>query len=63
MRARRLGLIASGVAFARSERGQRMIAEARRKYDTPENRAKLNQALRNLRQNRSAGGGGRAGRP
>jgi hypothetical protein len=56
---RRLGLIASGVAFARSERGQRMIAEARRKYDTPENRAKLNQALSNLRANRSGGSGSR----
>ena len=51
---RRLGLIASAVAFARSERGQRMIADARRKYDTPENRAKLSQAVGNLRSSRSA---------
>lgn len=55
MRTRRLGLIASAVAFARSERGQRLIADARRKYDTPENRAKLSAAMSNVR-NRSAGG-------
>lgn len=32
-----------------------MIAEARTKYDTPENRAKVSNVVRNLR-NRSAGG-------
>jgi hypothetical protein len=53
---KRLGLIASGVAFARSERGQRMIADARRKYDTPENRAKLKTTVGNLRRSRSAPG-------
>jgi hypothetical protein len=46
---RRLGLIASAVAFARSEQGQRLIADARRRYDTPENRAKVGQAISNLR--------------
>jgi hypothetical protein len=55
----RLGLLASAVAFARSERGQRLIADARRKYDTPENRAKLNETIGNLR-NRSAGSAGGA---
>jgi hypothetical protein len=55
MRLRRMGMLASAVAFARSERGQRLIADARRRYDTPENRAKLNEAINNLR-NRSAGG-------
>ena len=54
MRMSRLGLVASAVAFARSERGQRMIADARRRYDTPENRAKLSEAIGNLR-NRSGG--------
>lgn len=54
MKPSRLGLIASAVAFARSERGQRLIADARRKYDTPENRAKLSEAIGNLR-NRSSG--------
>lgn len=55
MRMRRMGLLASAVAFARSERGQRLIADARRRYDTPENRAKLYQAVDNVR-NRAAGG-------
>ena len=55
MRKKRLGLLATAVAFARSERGQRMIADARRKYDTPENRAKVGQAVSNLR-NRPANG-------
>jgi hypothetical protein len=55
---RRLGLLASAVAFARSERGQQLIAEARRKYDTPANRAKVNQAIGGLR-GRSAGGAAR----
>lgn len=61
MRMRRVGLLASAVAFARSERGQRMIADARRKYDTPENRAKLSEAIGNLR-NRSAGGSAKRAR-
>ena len=34
-----------------------MIADARRKYDTPENRAKAKQAVANLRANRSSTGG------
>jgi len=59
---RRLGLIASAVAFARSERGQRLIADARRKYDTPENRAKVRQAVSNFRDSRAAGGGTRPAR-
>jgi hypothetical protein len=51
---RKLGLITAAVAFARSDRGQRMIADARRKYDTPENRAKVSQAIGSIR-NRPAG--------
>jgi hypothetical protein len=53
MRLRRLGLIGAAVSFARSERGQRMIKQARERYDTPENRAKAREALAGLR------GGGR----
>jgi hypothetical protein len=53
MRMGRLGLLASAVAFARSERGKRMITEARRKYDTPENRAKVGQAVASLRSRQS----------
>jgi hypothetical protein len=49
MRIKRLGLMASAIAFARSERGKQLIADARRKYDTPENRAKLSQAITNAR--------------
>jgi hypothetical protein len=52
MRLRRLGLLGAAVSFARSERGQRMIREARAKYDTPENRAKARQAIANLRSSR-----------
>ena len=52
---KRIGFIASAVAFARSERGKRMISDARRKYDTPANRAKLKQAVGNLRSSGSAG--------
>ena len=40
------------VTFARSPQGQRMIREARRKYDTPENRARAKQAVSELRQSR-----------
>ena len=46
---RRIGLIGAVIAFARSERGQRFISDARRKYDTPENRAKVSEALRSAR--------------
>jgi hypothetical protein len=42
----RAGLIGAALAFARSPQGQRMLMEARRRYDTPENRAKLRQASR-----------------
>ena len=45
----RAGLIGAAVAFARSPQGQRAIAEARRKFDTPENRARLRQVLTDLR--------------
>ena len=41
------------IAFARSPQGQRMIADARRKYDTPENRARLRQTVAGLRQSRT----------
>jgi hypothetical protein len=46
---RRVWLAGAAIAFARSERGQRLIADARRKYDTPANRAKLSEALGKLR--------------
>ena len=52
MRLRRLGLIGAAVTFARSERGQQLIRQARERYDTPENRAKARQALVGLRNNR-----------
>lgn len=45
MRPRRAGLLMTAIAFARSERGQRMIRPAREKYDTAENRARARQAL------------------
>jgi len=49
MRLRRLGLIAAAVTFARSERGQKVIQQARQKYDTPENRAKVREAVAGAR--------------
>lgn len=45
MNLKRAGLLGMAVSFARSERGQRMIREARAKYDTPENRAKVRQVV------------------
>ncbi len=54
-RVRQAGVVGSVVAFARSPQGQRLIAEARRRYDTPENRAKVRQAVGELRAGRRAG--------
>jgi hypothetical protein len=54
MRLRRLGILAGAISFARSERGQRMIRQARAKYDTPENRAKARDAVANLRAGRTS---------
>jgi len=51
MRLRRLGLLGAAVTFARSERGQKLIQQARQKYDTPENRAKLREAVAGARGN------------
>lgn len=45
MRLGRIGLLGAAVSFARSERGQRMIQQARQKYDTPANRAKVRETL------------------
>jgi hypothetical protein len=42
------------ISFARSERGQRMINQARQKYDTPANRAKARDAVSSLRSTRRA---------
>jgi hypothetical protein len=49
----RAGLIGAALAFARSPQGQRMLIEARRRFDTPENRAKLRQAVAGARSRRS----------
>jgi hypothetical protein len=61
MRMGRMGMLAAAVAFARSERGQKFIAGARRKYDTPANRAKLTGAIGDLR-NRPTGTAARRAR-
>ena len=53
MRLARAGVIGAAISFARSERGQRMIREARQKYDTPANRAKARETLSGLRGRRS----------
>ena len=52
-RMRRLTMIGAAVSFARSERGQRLIRQAREKYDTPENRAKIRQAVADARSKRT----------
>ena len=49
----RAGLIGAALAFARSPQGQRMLIEARRRYDTPENRARLRQAVARARSRRT----------
>ena len=49
----RAGLIGAALAFARSPQGQRMLIEARRRYDTPENRARLRQAVAGVRSRRT----------
>ena len=49
----RAGLVGAAVAFLRSPQGQRLLLEVRRRYDTPENRARLRQAVGELRQRRS----------
>ena len=51
MRLRRLGLLGAAVTFARSERGQKLLQQARDKYDTPENRAKIRDAVAGARAN------------
>ena len=51
-RAGRAGALGAAVAFARSEQGQRVIADLRRRYDTPANRARLRQAVADLRTRR-----------
>ena len=48
----RAGLLGAALAFARSPQGQRMIREARRRYDTPQNRALLRQKVAGLRAGR-----------
>ena len=47
------GLIGMALTFARSPQGQRMIMEARRRFDTPENRAKLRETVAGARNRRS----------
>jgi hypothetical protein len=46
-------MITAALAFARSPQGQRMLMEARRRFDTPENRDKLRQAVAGARSRRN----------
>ena len=48
----RAGLLGMALAFAQSPQGQRMIREARRRYDTPQNRDLLRQKVAGLRSSR-----------
>lgn len=45
----RAGLMGMVLAFARSPQGQRIIMDARRRYDTPQNRDLLKQKVAGLR--------------
>jgi hypothetical protein len=54
MRLRRAGLLGLAISFARSSQGQRMIQQARQRYDTPANRAKARETLSGLRSSRRA---------
>jgi hypothetical protein len=45
----KLGLLGVAIAFARSQRGQQLISQARQKYDTPANRAKARDVVSGLR--------------
>jgi multisubunit Na+/H+ antiporter MnhG subunit len=47
-------LLAGLVALASSPKGRRMIADARTKYDTPENRKKVGDAISQLRKKGAA---------
>ena len=49
----RAGLLGAALAFARSPQGQRMLMEARRRYDTPENRARLRETVAGMRSRRT----------
>ena len=51
-RSGRAGLLGIVVAFLRSPQGQRLLREARLRYDTPANRAKLREAFGQLRSQR-----------
>lgn len=50
---RQLSLVGAAVTFARSPQGRRLIAQARQRYDTPDNRARLRQAVTDLRARRT----------
>lgn len=47
-------MIGAAVAFARSPQGQQMIAQARQRYDTPQNREKVRQTVAGLTGRRRA---------
>ena len=54
MPTKKKALLASAIAFASSPKGRKMLASARTKYDTPENRKKIGDAISQLRHKRSA---------
>ena len=46
-------LVAGLIALASSQRGRKAIADARARYDTPENRKKVGDAISQLRAKRA----------
>lgn len=48
----RAGLVGVLLTFLQSPQGRRSVAAARRRYDTPANRARLRQGLSDLRTRR-----------
>lgn len=47
---RKVGFVGAAVSFARSSRGQQLIGDARRRYDTPANRERAKQGFQQVRQ-------------
>lgn len=52
MRMKNAGIAGAVVTFLTSEQGKRLIREARRRYDTPTNRAKVAATVDRLRPHR-----------
>lgn len=59
--ARKAGVMGAAMAFLQSERGRRVVADARRRLDTPENRDKARRLVEQARTQVARGAGRRPG--